>query len=67
MTKEQLDKIFEYLEKEANKQGLFYFTFEGGNVNAKFKSNNKTFAQFYPKQILKIINGDYGNVGFKGE
>lgn len=58
MTKEQLDIIFEFLEKEMNKKGLFYFKYDSSNITAHFKDNNKTFAQFYPKQILKIINGD---------
>ena len=31
------------------------------NITAYIKGNKKTFANFYTKQVLKIINGEWGN------
>lgn len=57
MSKEELFKVFDWLEKNVNKSKLFYFKYEDKNsICAYFKDNNKIFAQFYVKQILKILS-----------
>lgn len=56
MTKEEMLKIFDLLECEFNKKGLFYFVWEEHNqIVAYFKHNDKRFARFYPKNILALI------------
>ncbi|MBR6641727.1 MAG: hypothetical protein IKL08_06005 [Clostridia bacterium] len=60
MTREQINQVFDYLENECNKQDLFEFRItKYGTINAYFKGQNKTFAEFYPERILQIIEGGY--------
>ena len=57
MSKEELFKVFDWLEENVNKSKLFYFKYKDkNNICAYFKDNNKIFAQFYVNQILKILN-----------
>ena len=59
MTKEELNKAFNFLEKEMNKQGLFYFRLtHKNNIMAFFKETKKPFAQFYVKSILKCMGSE---------
>lgn len=59
MIKEELEKVFNFLEKEMNKQGLFYFKLiDENNITAFFKETNKPFAQFYVKSILKCMESE---------
>ena len=56
MTIEQLKEIFAWLEKEMNKQTLFYFKLIDENqIMAYYKSSGKPFATFYINQIIKVI------------
>ena len=56
MTIEQLKEIFAWLEKEMNKQNLFYFKLTDGNqIMSYFKNSGKPFATFYINQIIKVI------------
>ena len=57
MTKEEMLSVFELLEKEFNKDKIFYFTLDGGNqIGMHLKTNNKRIAQFYVEQLIKVIN-----------
>ena len=56
MAIEQLKEIFAWLEKEMNKQTLFYFKLIDENqIMAYYKSSGKPFATFYINQIIKVI------------
>ena len=56
MNKEEINKVFEWLEKNANKDDFFYFRIQNVNqITAYWKKDNKPFAQFYVKPILKLI------------
>ena len=56
MTKEEINMVFNWLEKNANKDGLLYFRLSDHNqITAYFKENKKRFAQFYANRILQII------------
>ena len=58
MSKEELLKVFEWLEKNMSVNGLLYFKLLDNNqIGAYFKHNNKHFADFYINVILKIIKG----------
>lgn len=60
MTREELNKVFDWLEENMNKGGWLEFKVTAdNNVTAYFKGSKKTFANFYTKQILKIINGEW--------
>ena len=59
MTKEELLKVFEWLEANMNKDKLSYFKLLDNNqIGAYFKIDNKHFADFYIKVILNVIKGD---------
>lgn len=59
MIKEELEKVFNFLEKEMNKQGLFCFRLtDKNNITAFFKETKKPFAQFYVKSILKCVESE---------
>ena len=61
MTREELNKVFDWLEENMNKTGWLEFKVTAdNNITAYIKGNKKTFANFYTKQILKIINGELG-------
>ena len=56
MAIEQLKEIFAWLEKEMNKQNLFYFKLIDENqIMSYFKNSGKPFATFYINQIIKAI------------
>ena len=58
MTKEELFKIFEWLETNMNKDKLLYFKLLDKNqIGAYFEVNNKHFADFYINVILSIVKG----------
>ena len=58
MTKDELLKIFEWLEENMNKNKLLYFKLTDKNqIGAYFKDNNRHFADFYINIILKLIKG----------
>jgi len=61
MTREELNKVFDWLEENMNKNDWLEFKVTAdNNITAYIKGNKKTFANFYTKQILKIINGELG-------
>lgn len=63
MNKEEIDKIFDFLENEMNKLNEFYFKMDNcGYINAYIKGDNKSFAQFYPQQILKFLKNEKVNL-----
>ncbi len=56
MAIEQLKEIFAWLEREMNKQTLFYFKLIDENqIMSYFKNSGKPFATFYINQIIKVI------------
>lgn len=56
MTKKEMEKIFDFLEKEMNKQKLFYFKYINDfQITAHIKENGHIFAMFYPQKILKAL------------
>ena len=58
MTKEELLKVFEWLENNMNKDKLLYFKLLDNNqIGAYFKIDNKHFADFYINVILSVIKG----------
>lgn len=59
MTKEELLKIFDYLEENVNQHKLLYFKLLDNNqIGAYFKIDNHHFADFYINPILKVIRGE---------
>lgn len=62
MRKEELNQVFDWLEENMNKLGLLYFKIDSNNITAYLKTTKKSFAQFYPKQILKVIRNDFEEV-----
>lgn len=62
MIKEELLKVFDYLEKTINQDKLLYFKLLDVNqIGAYWKVDNKHFADFYIKPILKIIRNGNNN------
>ena len=56
MAIEQLKEIFAWLEREMNKQTIFYFKLIDENqIMSYFKNSGKPFATFYINQIIKVI------------
>ena len=55
MSIEELNKVFDWLEKEMNKQKLFDFKYNSSQITVYFKDTNKIFAQVYPNKVLEII------------
>lgn len=59
MTKEELLKIFDYLEENFNRDKLLYFKLLDNNeIGAYFKINNKHFADFYINVIRKELENE---------
>lgn len=59
MTKEELEKVFDWLEKNMNKQNYFEFVLtERNQITAYWKNTRDGFAQFYIKSILELIKGE---------
>ena len=51
-----LNKVFEWLEKNINKQGLYYFRLTSHNqISAYLKCDDSLFAQFFVSRILDFI------------
>lgn len=60
MTREQLNKVFDWLEENINKSGWLEFKVTAdNNITAYIEGNKNTFANFYTKQILKVINNEW--------
>lgn len=60
MTREEMNKVFDWLEENMNKDGWLEFKVTAdNNITAYIKGRKKTFANFYTKQVLKIINGEW--------
>lgn len=56
MTIDELKQVFEFLYRKMNTLDLFYFKMnDGGNISALWKNDNKVFAEFYTKRILKYL------------
>lgn len=61
MAREEIGKVFDWLEKEMNKKCLFDFKLEDRNqITAYFSGTKERFCQFYIKPILKIVNKKEG-------
>lgn len=59
MTREELEKVFDWLEKNMNKQNYFEFVLTDRNqITAYWKNTRDGFAQFYIKPILELIKED---------
>ena len=56
MNKEELFKIFDWLEENANQNKLLYFKLLDNNqIGAYFKTDNTHFADFYISSIRKAM------------
>ena len=56
MSIEELKTIFEWLEKNINKQGIFYFRLTSHNqICTYLKCDDSLFAQFFVSRILDFI------------
>ena len=56
MSKEELLKIFDWLEENANQNKLLYFKLLDNNqIGAYFKTDNRHFADFYISSIRKAM------------
>lgn len=59
MTKEEMQEVFEYIEKKFNKQGILVFVMEDRNqITGYLKSSKKRFCQFYINRILELLKGE---------
>lgn len=61
MSQEEINKVFNYLEKEMNKHNYFYFLLKGNEIYAYWKSDKTLFATFYPSKILDVIEYEEEN------
>ena len=66
MTREEIEQVFEWLEENVNKSKILCFKMSSdSNITAYFKFDTgrhaKAFAQFYPKQILKVIRSEFND------
>lgn len=56
MSIEELNKVFEWLEININKQGIFYFRLTSHNqISAFLKCDDSLFAQFYVRNLFEFI------------
>ena len=60
MSQEEIYKVFDYLEKECNKNNYFYFLLKDNDIYA-YWGNDKLFAIFYPDEILNVIKYEEEN------
>ncbi len=61
MNREEIIKVFDWLEDEMNKNNLFDFKIEDINqITAYFSGTKEIFCHFYIKPILKIIKEKEG-------
>lgn len=59
MSIEELEKVFEWLEKNMNKQGIFNLRLTSYNqISAFLKCDDSLFAQFYVRDIFEFIKED---------
>lgn len=59
MSIEELEKVFEWLEKNMNKQGIFNFRLTSHNqISAFLKCDDSLFAQFYVRNLFEFIKGN---------
>ena len=61
MNREEINKVFDYLEREMNKHNYFYFLLKDNEVFAYWKSDKTLFATFYPDKILNVIEYEKEN------
>ena len=56
MTQEEMNNIFDFLEKEMNSLNLYDLkTNEFGNIVAYFKGTDEKFCRFYSDEILNYL------------
>lgn len=56
MSIEELNKVFEWLEININKKGIFYFRLTSHNqISAFLKCDDSLFAQFYVRNLFEFI------------
>lgn len=59
MSIEELEKVFEWLEKNMNKQKIFNLRLTSYNeISAFFKCDDSLFAQFYVLNLFELIEGN---------
>ena len=59
MSAKEIEKVFQYIEDNFNKQKQYYLKMEDRNqITAYFKETNKRFCQFYINAIIEILKGD---------
>lgn len=61
MTREEINKVFDYLEKEMNKHNYFFFLLKENEIYAYWKRDKQLFATFYPDKILDVIEDEEEN------
>ena len=60
MTREELNKVFDWLEENVNKTGWLEFRVTATDcITAYIKSNKRLFANFYARQILRVIDSEW--------
>lgn len=56
MTEDKLKNVFEFLQKNYNKNDLFYFKLISmKNIKAYFNDTNEEFATFYVDKIIEYL------------
>ena len=56
MSAKEIEKVFQYIEDNFNKQKQFDLKMEDRNqITAYFKETNKRFCQFYINAIMELI------------
>ena len=56
MSAKEIEKVFQYIEDNFNKQKQFDLKMEDRNqITAYFKETNKRFCQFYINAIIELI------------
>ncbi|MBQ8473168.1 MAG: hypothetical protein IJ501_06665 [Bacilli bacterium] len=64
MNKEELEKIFDWLEENMNMRNWFDFKLTDRNqISAYWKNTNKIFAVYYVNVIKNILKGGNGVKG----
>ncbi len=56
MTEQELRDVFDWLQKNMNQQGFFYFKLTDMNqISAYWKINNHLAAAFYINRIMRVL------------
>lgn len=64
MSIEELEKVFKWLEKNINHQGIFYFRLTSHNqISTYLKRGDSLFAQFFASRILDFVKENENEQG----